>query len=337
MASSIHTHSSSQKTFFHTLSSRTSLSKEVLVITGYDYFLQKNDLKKLLQKYIKIILVPRSVTDVIYLGEEIGNILTKYDKIHLVNNPVYDQQYRIVYQVAVKNSKIIRITTVQEFCEKTLKKIYVSETIDDYENKDFNLHYFSFGIRVIKKSFDWGIGGLFLIGSLPVWAIAYVKIKKESPGPAFFRQKRVAIRNNEFECIKFRSMRLDAEINGAQFSSKNDERIFPFGKFMRATRIDELPQLVNIVKGEMSLIGPRPERKIFTDAFEETIPHYSKRHVVKPGISGYAQVMYPYGAGVSDARHKLMYDLYYIKNWSIALELSIIVKTAWTIIAKRGM
>lgn len=322
--------------YFHTLTSKWVTGSEVIVFSGYDYFLQKNDLKTLLQKYHKVIFVPRSVTDATYLGLEAGKILSKFSHIHLVNNPAYDQQHQVVYQVAIKESKIIRISTVQDYCEKVLKKIYIPESIDDTNEVELSLAYFSIGTRLIKKSMDWGIGALLLLLSSPFWIVAYFKIKQQSPGSSFYGQKRVGIQEIEFECVKFRSMRLDAEVNGAQFSSKNDERIFPFGRTMRATRIDELPQLLNIVKGEMSLIGPRPERRIFTDAFEENIPHYAQRHIVKPGISGYAQVMYPYGAGLKDARHKLMYDLYYIKNWSLWLETKIAFMTLWTIATRGG-
>ena len=325
------------QTFFHTLSSRTAVTDEILIVTGYDYFLQKNDLKTLLQKYTKIILVPRAVTDDAYLGVEIGKLLSNFDKIQLINNPAYDQQHQIVYQIALKNSKVLRTTTVQEYCEKVLKKIYIPESIADAAEVEIDLYYFSLPIRFIKKTFDWLVGGSLLVVSLPICLFAYIKIKKQSPGPALYRQKRVGIRNDEFECTKFRSMRIDAEKNGAQFSSKNDTRIFPFGKTMRATRIDELPQLFNIVRGEMSLIGPRPERRVFTETFEEQIPYYAQRHVVKPGISGYAQVMYPYGAGLSDARHKLMYDLYYIKNWNLLLEVRIGIMTLWTVVSRGGM
>ncbi len=323
--------------FIHTLTSKTVTKDCVLIVTGYDYFLQRNDLKCLLQTYRQIILVPRSVNDDYFLGQTVGNIVSEYKNIHLVNNPVYDQQHQVVYQIILKNSKTLTTKTVSDFCEYTLKKIYVPESIEDVQDTELNLKYFSVGVRIVKKAMDWGVGGLLLVATFPVWLIARATIKKQSPGPVFYRQKRVGIREDEFECIKFRSMRLDAEANGAQFSSKNDSRIFDFGKTMRATRIDELPQLLNIIKGEISLIGPRPERKVFTDTFDENIPHYAQRHVVKPGISGYAQVMYPYGAGLKDARHKLMYDLYYVKNWSLALETKIAVKTVLTILFKKGM
>ena len=323
--------------FIHSISSKKKLEhKEILIVTGYDYFLQRRDFKRVLQDYCQIILIPRS-TDACFVGEQVSELIEKHDNIHLVNNPIYDHQHQIIYGFVVNRSKVLRTTTVIDFCEKYLEKIYVPELIDDVNEVSINLKYFSTSTRLVKKAFDWGVGSVLLLLASPICFLAYFVIKKQSPGPAFYRQKRVGIRDAEFECAKFRSMKLDAERDGAQFSSKNDERIFPFGKTMRATRIDELPQLLNIIKGEMSLVGPRPERRVFIETFEEQISHYKQRHSVKPGISGYAQVMYPYGSGVSDARHKLMYDLYYIKNWSLGLELQIIARTVITVLLKRGV
>ncbi|AEI50289.1 sugar transferase [Runella slithyformis] len=326
----------SNKASIHSISSKNSSGKEVLIITGYDYFLQKRDLKTILQKYCKLILIPRSV-DIYYLETEVGKLIEQYEHIHMVNNPGYDQQHQIIYRFFALSNKTFRTTVVFDFCESFLKKIYIPESMSDAGEVHFDFKYFGLPIRIIKKSIDLGIGLFLLPPTLPFWAISAMYIRLQSPGKIFFRQKRVGIRNGEFSCIKFRSMHSDAESGGAQFASRNDERIFPFGRLMRATRIDELPQLLNIIKGEMSLVGPRPERRVFVDTFEELIPHYKQRHAVKPGISGYAQVMYPYGAGVTDARHKLMYDLYYIKHWSIGLEIQIIIRTIATVLLKRGL
>jgi len=152
-----------------------------------------------------------------------------------------------------------------------------------------------------------------------------------------FKQLRVGYKNKEFKCIKFRSMRLDAEANGAQFASENDPRVFAWGEFMRKTRIDELPQLLNVLKGEMHFIGPRPERLYWIEQFEKEIAYYNERHLVRPGITGWAQVMYPYGANAEDAKQKLMYDLYYIKHWSILLELKVVWKTILVVVGKKGV
>jgi len=307
------------------------------VVTGYDYFLQKYDLKRLLAKYAKIILVPRSVEDRNFLVDTVAPILSKNHSIHLVTNPMYDNQHQIIYQLSINHSKIIEINTVYEFCEKYLKKIYISESIEDANPHIDVFKPFSWSIKLAKKIIDGVAGGILLPLTLPIWGLSALVIRKQSPGSVFYTQDRLGLNGQKFECIKFRSMRLDAEAEGARFASRNDERIFPFGKVMRITRIDELPQLLNLMKGEISLIGPRPERGVFVETFEEEIPFYNERLLVKPGISGYAQVMYPYGSGVKDARHKLMYDLYYIKNWSLALELQIVRRTLVTVLLSKGI
>ena len=323
--------------FVHTFKSKKSSSKTILVVTGYDYFLQKYDLKRLLAKYAKIILVPRSVEDRNFLVDTVAPILSKNHSIHLVTNPMYDNQHQIIYQLSINHSKIIEINTVYEFCEKYLKKIYISESIEDANPHIDDFKPFSWSIKLAKKIIDGVAGGILLPLTLPIWGLSALVIRKQSPGSVFYTQDRLGLNGQKFECIKFRSMRLDAEAEGARFASRNDERIFPFGRVMRITRIDELPQLLNLMKGEISLIGPRPERGVFVETFAEEIPFYNERLLVKPGISGYAQVMYPYGSGVKDARHKLMYDLYYIKNWSLALELQIVRRTLVTVLLSKGI
>ncbi|WP_339686359.1 sugar transferase [uncultured Nonlabens sp.] len=155
-------------------------------------------------------------------------------------------------------------------------------------------------------------------------------------GPLFYSQERVGINRKLFKIIKFRTMERDAEKSGAQFAVKNDVRITKFGKFLRATRIDEFPQFWNILKGEMSVIGPRPERQVFVEQLSEKIPFYETRHVVKPGLTGWAQVKTKYGVTDEDHLRKLQYDLYYIKKRSVFLDIRIIVKTLSTIIFFKG-
>ena len=153
-------------------------------------------------------------------------------------------------------------------------------------------------------------------------------IKFESAGPVFYRQERVGLNGRVFTLFKFRSMSVDAEKEGKPlWASQRDPRITRVGAFMRATRIDELPQLLNVLRGEMSFVGPRPERPHFVEQLEQIIPFYRERSWVKPGITGWAQVNYPYGASVEDAREKLAYDLYYVKNRSLFLDLLILIST----------
>lgn len=172
--------------------------------------------------------------------------------------------------------------------------------------------------------------------AIPICLITALVIKLESPGPIFYRQARVGQFNREFDVIKFRSMRNDAEKNGAQWASKNDTRVTRVGAFIRKTRIDELPQLINVFKNEMSLVGPRPEREVFIKELETVIPYYRFRHAVKPGITGLAQVSYPYGASIEDAVWKHKYDIYYIKHQNLMLDIKVLLLTIKTVIFGMG-
>jgi lipopolysaccharide/colanic/teichoic acid biosynthesis glycosyltransferase len=166
-----------------------------------------------------------------------------------------------------------------------------------------------------------------LVISLPAMVLAIVAIKLEDGGPAFYRQTRVTQGGRPFWIYKLRTMRVDAEVMGAQWAAKDDSRTTQTGSFLRKSRIDEIPQLWNVLRGEMSLVGPRPERPVFIEQLSKQIPMYGFRHGVKAGLTGWAQINYPYGASIEDARAKLEYDLYYMKNYSILRDLSIILQT----------
>ena len=171
---------------------------------------------------------------------------------------------------------------------------------------------------------------------LPIFLLSALIIKLESTGGVFYLQDRVGENGKIFKIIKFRSMKEDAEKNGPVWASEDDCRVTKFGRFIRKTRIDELPQLLNVLKGDMSLVGPRPERPEFVESLAKDIPFYNNRHVIKPGITGWAQIYYPYGASVEDALHKLEYDFYYIKNVSIAIDLLTIFQTIKVILFRKG-
>jgi len=191
-------------------------------------------------------------------------------------------------------------------------------------------------IQKIKRLIDFGLSSFILLITSPVIAITALAIRLDSSGPVFFRQERVGKDGNIFTLWKFRSMYENAECNGAVWAEKNDSRITRVGKWIRLLRIDEIPQLWNVFRGEMSLIGPRPERPEFVKELEKQIPYYSTRHAVRPGITGWAQVNYPYGASVEDALIKLEYDLYYIKNMSILLDIKIMLKTIGVVLLGTG-
>lgn len=165
-----------------------------------------------------------------------------------------------------------------------------------------------------------------ILGS-PLMLIAAIAIRLDSKGPVFYRQERIGLNDRKFKIIKFRSMYINAEEAGPVWAGRRDPRVTRIGKVLRKLRIDELPQFINILRGEMSFIGPRPEREVFVDQFREQIPYYSQRHLIKPGITGWAQVRYPYGASLEDAIEKLQYDLFYIKNQSPLLDMIILFET----------
>jgi sugar transferase (PEP-CTERM system associated) len=193
-------------------------------------------------------------------------------------------------------------------------------------------------LLVSKRIFDLLGAALGLVVCLPVMALIAVAVRLSSPGAVLYQQERIGLGGRVFRIHKFRSMRADAEAaTGPVWSAgANDPRITSIGRFLRMTRLDELPQLWNVLRGDMSIVGPRPERPEFVSQLTEAIPFYGQRHVVKPGLTGWAQVRYTYGATVEDAVEKLQYDLYYIKNLSLALDLVIVIETAKIVILRRG-
>lgn len=224
-----------------------------------------------------------------------------------------------------------------EFYEMYENKLPVSHLSSKWflENSGFEIYYNNFNLRA-KRLLDLIFAIIIGICTLPLMIMAAIIVKFESKGPIFFVQERIGEGNKKFNIVKFRSMTTDAEKNGPQWASKNDNRVTRWGKIMRATRIDELPQLWNVLRGEMSFVGPRPEREYFIQQLEKEIPYYNLRHTVKPGLTGWAQVMYPYGASVEDAYRKLQYDLYYIKHHDIIFDIKVLLKTITIVIFGKG-
>lgn len=188
----------------------------------------------------------------------------------------------------------------------------------------------------LKRFIDVALSIAGLLFSLPITLLAVAAIKMDSRGPVLYRQKRVGFNEKVYELLKFRSMTQDAEASGAVWAQQNDPRISRVGRIMRKTRIDEIPQMWNVLKGDMSFVGPRPERPEFVSELGKEIPYYHFRHAVKPGITGWAQVNYRYGASKEDALEKLQYDLYYIKNFSLFLDLHIILRTIRVVLFGMG-
>jgi lipopolysaccharide/colanic/teichoic acid biosynthesis glycosyltransferase len=171
----------------------------------------------------------------------------------------------------------------------------------------------------------------------PFMLLTAIAVKLESPGPILYHQVRVGLNGRHFRIYKFRSMRQDAEKNGAVWAQKNDARVTRVGAFIRNTRLDELPQLYNVLAGTMSFVGPRPERPEFVTDLAQQIPFYDTRHKVQPGLMGWAQLKYPYGASVEDAKNKLQYDLYYTKNHSFLMDMLIMIQTVEIILLGKGV
>jgi sugar transferase (PEP-CTERM system associated) len=191
--------------------------------------------------------------------------------------------------------------------------------------------------QIAKRTFDIVSSALLLILSSPVMLLTIAAIKFDSRGPVIYRQERVGLGGRIFMCLKFRSMGTDAEKDGvARWAAKNDARVTRVGAIIRKTRIDELPQLFSVLRGEMSMVGPRPERPSFVKQLKEQIPFYDVRHSIKPGVTGWAQVRYSYGASVDDARKKHQYDLYYVKNNSLLLDLLVLIETVSVVLFREG-
>ena len=224
-----------------------------------------------------------------------------------------------------------------EFYEMYENKLPISHLSSKWflENSGFEIYYNNFNLRA-KRLLDLIFAIIIGICTLPLMLLAAIIVKVESKGPIFFIQERIGEGNKKFNIVKFRSMTTDAEKDGPQWASKNDNRVTRWGKIMRATRIDELPQLWIVLKGEMSFVGPRPEREYFIKQLEKEIPYYNLRHTVKPGLTGWAQVMYPYGASIEDAYRKLQYDLYYIKHHDVIFDIKVLLKTITIVVFGKG-
>jgi len=282
--------------------------------------------------------------------QKISEILKQHPISHCINN--YDG---VTEGADIFHYESKRLTTEQkEFLIQKIKYGHLVEPLVDYLdrrlgyteiellNSDYYLHRKSFSILrdkrkdAIKRLTDILLSLLIAIPALALGILAAIAIKLDSPGPILYKQKRVGRYNKEFEVIKFRSMTTDAEKNGAQYAKKNDTRVTKVGNFIRKTRIDELPQIINVLKNEMSFIGPRPERQVFIEKLEQKIPFYRFRHAVKPGITGLAQVKYSYGETVEDARWKHRFDTFYIKHQSLKLDLKVVLLTIKTVLLGMG-
>ena len=307
-----------------------------MLILGEQHTFSTLELETLQKKFTTINFIKYKNIDEKEVIEQISSILNEKAKTLIVLNTKALVPAELLTHLTKLKQEGIEYLSIQSFMEKYLYKCYIPNKLTNLNFleriKPFNgLNYF------FKILIDYSFSIIILLLTLPITLFSIYKIKQESPGPIFFKQKRIGKKGKEFTCIKFRSMIINAEKHGAKFATKDDERVFPWGNIMRKTRIDEIPQLWNVLKDDMHLIGPRPERKIWIEEFEKEIPYYNERHIIKPGLTGWAQVHYPYGENSYDAKQKLMYDLYYIKHWSLWVESKTIFKTILVILSKKGI
>jgi sugar transferase (PEP-CTERM system associated) len=193
------------------------------------------------------------------------------------------------------------------------------------------------GLRtIVKRLFDIFCASVLILLSSPIMLVTAILIKLESSGPIFYKQERVGFNGRLFNVVKFRSMRTDAEKDGPRWATAKDDRVTRMGSIIRKIRVDELPQLFSVLNGDMSLVGPRPERPFFVDQLTREIPYYAVRQSVKPGVTGWAQVRYHYGSTLEDSAEKLQYDLYYVKNHSLFLDLVILFETVGVVLMAKG-
>ncbi len=289
-----------------------------------------------------------------YVATDDKKHTTKIPELHWDNlsDYVLDNSISEVV-VTTESNKAITVVMYETLLQILERGISIKEYADVYEGATYRLPV-HFEDKELYKFFPFSrsnqnklylfytrlfdlmaafVGLVFLCLLLPfIWAFNLVWNK----GPLFYKQERVGKNGVPFNIVKLRTMVQNAEQNGAVFATTNDSRITPFGKFLRKTRLDELPQFINVLKGDMAIIGPRPERPVFVEQIAASIPLYQTRHVIKPGLTGWAQVNYPYGSNLEDSLMKLRYDLYYIKHRSLFLDINIVVKTMSTVLFFRG-
>jgi lipopolysaccharide/colanic/teichoic acid biosynthesis glycosyltransferase len=254
--------------------------------------------------------------------------IRSYDKLSL-------ELENILLNAILRGKEVLSFTSFYE-------NIYEALPIESHNDSFYEiLNLKNRKIRYFQSIFTFVLNWIlvFLVGVVFLLVLPFVFVLNLffNKGPLFYTQKRVGLYGKEFLVYKFRSMVVDAEKAGAKMATKNDARITTFGKTLRVFRLDELPQIISVAKGDMQFIGPRPERKVFVDQLNERIPFYNVRHLIKPGITGWAQVKYKYGENLEDSIRKLEYDLYYVKNRSIMLDIRIVFKTITTVLFSRGL
>lgn len=273
--------------------------------------------------------------------EEIENAVDKYS----VNEVIYLKQFEDILLDKIFKLKLagVKVCDSETFLQNVEGKIDVDKISKQWflRSRGFDVLTSSLDKR-LKRAMDITLAFIVFLIGLPFMVLTYFLVKLDNPkkffsNPAFFKQNRIGISGEVFQIVKFRSMRLHDPNEHSKYASEKDDRITAVGKFIRKTRLDELPQIINVLSGDMSFVGPRPEWDELGRDYEKKINMYKLRYAVKPGLTGWAQVMYPYGASLDDAKKKLEYDIYYIKHQNIALDIIILFKTVKVVLFGKGM
>ncbi len=313
--------------YIHDYSDETSQDKIIGLINGRDKHTYYKTKLTFSLRNIQFLQKGKFIDAIDKVDSFILN-LQNYDKLSL-------ELENILLNSILRGKEVISFTS---FYESIYEALPIESHNDSFyeilQLKNLKIRYFQ---AIFTFIVNWVL--ILIVGFVFILVLPFVYILNLflNKGPLFYKQKRVGQYGNEFTIYKFRSMVVDAEKAGAKMATKNDSRITAFGKILRIFRIDELPQIISVVKGDMQFIGPRPERKVFVDQLNKIIPFYNARHLIKPGITGWAQVKYKYGENLEDSIKKLEYDLYYIKNKSIMLDIRIIFKTITTVLFSRGI
>ena len=333
---------------FFKLTPKTNLVLFTIFFSAFDFYLRILAKRRFVKHSInrKIVIIggqPGGLIEELAQNQNIGYKIIKQtahfdlDEIITINPDVVvideekETELDKIYTLMKRN---IFVYTINNFYEEIFQKVPTDQLekteIIDYISKNRTLFNF------IKRTMDIFLSGILILVLSPIALILAILIKSTSQGPILFKHKRISLNDENFTIYKFRSMYTDAEKNGAVWTKDNnrDPRITPLGRFMRNTHLDEIPQLVNIIRGDISFVGPRPERPEFTGKLKKIISYYDLRHAVKAGLTGWAQVNYKYGSSIEDAKEKLKYDFFYIKNRSIFFDILIILKTLAKIFAR---
>jgi exopolysaccharide biosynthesis polyprenyl glycosylphosphotransferase len=248
-----------------------------------------------------------------------------------------DRPPELVRKILDARFQGINVREMADVYEELTGRIPIRYIADQWllSSEGFSLLYKEY-VQKVKRLVDVGFSSVLLLLTAPLFGITALAVRLDSPGPIFYKQERVGKGRKPFTIYKFRSMREDAESGGARWAMERDPRVTKVGNLLRLTHVDELPQIWNVFRGDMSVVGPRPERPEFVRMLEEAVPYYAVRHAVRPGITGWAQVSYRYGASIEDAMRKLESDLYYVKNMSLFLDLKIMLRTIGVVFLTDG-